>query len=63
MSERVLYCTKCSTGIVVDDEALPDICPECLSPGWRSANTPAMAYRLTVMDRRFLRSLRIAADD
>lgn len=58
----VLYCAYCKTAQVVSDDVRP--CAACGSHHFsteRRIRQRRFAY--TVEDRRFLRSLRIAADD
>lgn len=59
-----IHCALCNAGYV-SIEGEPAICPTCKRPTqWRSLPIVACGDELvlTVLDRRFLRSLKIAAD-
>lgn len=67
MATVVIYCKKCGIGYASLGE-IPATCPACdQETSWTtvppSSDTPTVAYKLTVNDRRFLRSYRIAAED
>jgi hypothetical protein len=58
MGRRVLYCSQCGHGIVVDRE-VPAVCTKCGSSTWRSAKNPSSPYVLSEQDKLFLRTNRI----
>lgn len=62
MAKRVLYCTKCGHGLVVDGD-LPDACSKCGSVTWRSAKDPQAPYTLTLQDRAFLETIKIDPEE
>lgn len=61
---RVLYCTRCGHGIVVDRD-VPAVCPnpQCHSSSWRCATHPSTPYALNFNDRAFLKSIRVLAEE
>jgi hypothetical protein len=61
----ILYCRLCSTGYGTTGE-VPIRCPQCgRETRWGTSpprTEPDPGWQLSVLDRRFLRSLRIGAD-
>ena len=55
---RTLYCKNCSRAVLVTYE-VPARCLGCGQSTWRLDGEPREDYALSVMDRRFLHSLRI----
>lgn len=62
----ILFCRKCGVGYGAVNE-IPTLCPNCLQEtSWATspiATSAAFPFKLSVNDRRFLRSLHIAADE
>jgi hypothetical protein len=65
MPPEILYCRKCSVGYGSAGE-VPPVCPACeRETTWTTApkkRDPAAPWTLSVMDARFLRSIRIDAE-
>jgi hypothetical protein len=64
MAGRTLWCTKCKAGYASVGE-IPAACPHCDQPTtgalqWWTSRQP---WVLSVNDKRFLRSIRIAPQD
>lgn len=58
---RFLYCDSCGFRLVLEHD-VPTI-PRCEHCGGAAWQTEKHRYILTVNDRRFLRSIKIVADD
>jgi hypothetical protein len=57
---------RCACGRRVSFAQMPEPLPTCTQCGvcdWQHVDVPKKPYTITVNDRRFLRSLRIVADD
>jgi hypothetical protein len=66
MGSVTLYCSRCGTGMATLGE-LPAKCSACdRVTRWLTSlpvDPPTVPYKLEPMDRRFLKSIRVAADD
>lgn len=67
MAGGIIYCKRCGDGYGSVGER-PKMCPSCLQKAdWTetppTSPTPKRPFKLNVNDRRFLRSIRISADD
>ena len=65
MMAVVLFCRSCETANTFSRNWLEDddACVACGAKGlWRTESEPKVVYDLSVNDRRFLRSLRIAPE-
>ena len=66
MAGLTIWCTKCHAGYGSVGE-IPAVCPSCSAETtWTTfapPSVPRVQWTLTLNDRRFLRSVRIAHDD
>lgn len=60
----IIRCNPCGKSVTVQTFAVPaPLCNYCGARDWSHLDEPAKVYPQTADDRKFLRSLRIAADD
>lgn len=61
---RQLWCSLCNESFEVVAGNIPPICPACKKPTtwWTGQLGPDVKYELSMMDRKFLRTLRISPD-
>lgn len=63
MALRTFYCGNCSKAVQFHMIA-PDVCTGCGTVGkWRASSEPRTRYELTLNDRRFLKSIRVLAEE
>lgn len=59
-----LRCNPCGRSVTVQTFSVPQpLCTFCGARDWNNVDEPARPRALTADDRRFLRSLRITAED
>jgi uncharacterized Zn finger protein len=57
-----VVCEQCGLRVMVTSD-LPSRCDNCGDQHWRSVDEPQKSYTLNAYDRRFLKAVRIAAEE